>query len=158
MRKLVLWSCSWSCCVVSEPLENVSGRKLLRKLWILGQETKGNFEHSWWGKTVQSISLIIYPPVNIQKDVANPPWKYSRNHFPFVRVSPWVFHGFPHFLCVYPRASPPIPAEISRPPWHCLVWPKQWGMAPEGGTAPQRLTKQFVAFLPPSRRKLKGYT
>ena len=42
MRKLVLWS----CCVVRKTLENLSDRKLLRKLWILGQEIKRNFEHS----------------------------------------------------------------------------------------------------------------
>ena len=42
MRKLVVWS----CCVVSKTLENVSERKLLRKLWILGKEIKWNFEHS----------------------------------------------------------------------------------------------------------------
>ena len=42
MRKLVLWS----CCAVSKTLENVSERKLLRKLWIISQEIKRNFEHS----------------------------------------------------------------------------------------------------------------
>ena len=42
MRKLVLWS----CCAVSKTLENVSERKLLRKLWIFSQEIKRNFEHS----------------------------------------------------------------------------------------------------------------
>ena len=42
MRKLVLWS----FCAVSKTLENVSERKLLRKLWIVSQEIKRNFEHS----------------------------------------------------------------------------------------------------------------
>ena len=49
MRKLVLWS----CCAVSKTLENVSERKLLRKLWIVSQEIKRNFEHSSNGQNTR---------------------------------------------------------------------------------------------------------
>ena len=62
MRKLVLWSCA-----VSKTLENVSERKLLRKLWILSQEIKRNFEHSssliWpHGSAPAALASLFFDP------------------------------------------------------------------------------------------------